>query len=189
MARFSWRIEDSRRGQPPVEHSGVENSRAENSREQNSRTELATAGLLSAVLKRCAGVVLALLVGLAAPAQAADDSLYQALGGDDGVAKISAGLVDRVYADERIKHLFQQTNPRFLTEQLRKQFCELAGGPCKYDGETMKKSHAGLAINKAHFNALVEDLQLAMDAQGVPFAAQNRLLALLAPMHRDVITR
>lgn len=155
----------------------------------NSRTELATASLLSAVVKRCAGVVLALLVGLAAPAQAADDSLYQALGGDDGVAKISAGLVDRVYADERIKHLFQQTNPRFLTEQLRKQFCELAGGPCKYDGETMKKSHAGLAINKAHFNALVEDLQLAMDAQGVPFAAQNRLLALLAPMHRDVITR
>jgi hemoglobin len=27
-----------------------------------------------------------------------------------------------------------------------------------------------------------------MAAQGVPFATQNRLLALLAPMHRDVIT-
>ena len=40
----------------------------------------------------------------------------------------------------------------------------------------------------ADFNALVEVLQAAMDAQGIPYAAQNRLLALLAPMHRDVIT-
>jgi hemoglobin len=43
-------------------------------------------------------------------------------------------------------------------------------------------------INKGHFNALVEVLQVSMDAQGIPFAQQNRLLALLAPMHRDVIT-
>jgi hemoglobin len=27
-----------------------------------------------------------------------------------------------------------------------------------------------------------------MDAQGIPFGAQNQLLAALAPMHRDVIT-
>lgn len=133
--------------------------------------------------------LLTLMMILATPARAADDSLFRALGGETGVAAISAGLVERVYADERIKHLFQETNPRFLTEQLRKQFCELSGGPCKYDGETMKKSHAALGINKAHFNALVEDLQSAMDAQGVPFATQNRLLALLAPMHKDVITR
>ena len=27
-----------------------------------------------------------------------------------------------------------------------------------------------------------------MDAQGIAFTQQNRLLALLAPMHRDIIT-
>ena len=43
-------------------------------------------------------------------------------------------------------------------------------------------------ITKAHFNALVEVLQAAMAAQGIAFAQQNRLLALLAPMHRDIIT-
>ena len=36
--------------------------------------------------------------------------------------------------------------------------------------------------------ALVEVLQLSMDAQGIPFRAQNQLLAQLAPMHRDTIT-
>jgi hemoglobin len=52
----------------------------------------------------------------------------------------------------------------------------------------MREVHADLDINKGDFNALVEVLQRAMDAQGIPFSQQNRLLALLAPMHRDIIT-
>jgi hemoglobin len=34
---------------------------------------------------------------------------------------------------------------------------------------------------------LVEVLQQAMDAQGIAFGVQNRLLARLAPMHRDIV--
>jgi hemoglobin len=33
----------------------------------------------------------------------------------------------------------------------------------------------------------VEVLQDTMDAQGIPFRDQNRLLARLAPMHREII--
>jgi hemoglobin len=43
-------------------------------------------------------------------------------------------------------------------------------------------------ITKGNFNALVEVLQTSMDAKKIPFSAQNRLLAQLAPMHRDIIT-
>ena len=46
---------------------------------------------------------------------------------------------------------------------------------------------AKVDINKNNFNALVEVLQQAMDAQGIAFTAQNKLLAKLAPMHRDII--
>jgi hemoglobin len=53
----------------------------------------------------------------------------------------------------------------------------------------MLESHRDLEITKADFNALVEVLQLAMDARGLPFATQNRLLALLAPLHRQIVTR
>jgi hemoglobin len=62
------------------------------------------------------------------------------------------------------------------------------GGPCVYKGADMKSIHSNLDITKGDFNALVEVLQQAMDAQGIAFSAQNQLLALLAPMHRDVIT-
>lgn len=53
----------------------------------------------------------------------------------------------------------------------------------------MKASRAELGIRKADFNALVDVLQVAMDARQMPFRDQNRLLALLAPVHRDIITR
>jgi hemoglobin len=76
-----------------------------------------------------------------------------------------------------------------LKEQLRDQFCVLSSGPCKYEGDTMKASHAGLGINTANFNAAVELLQLAMDDLRVPLREQNKPLAPLAPMHRDIITK
>jgi hemoglobin len=53
----------------------------------------------------------------------------------------------------------------------------------------MKSVHADFEIRKGDFNALVEVLQQAMDAQGIAFTAQNRMLARLAPMHRDIINR
>lgn len=49
--------------------------------------------------------------------------------------------------------------------------------------------HRGLAISEAQFNAVVEHLIDAMDAQRIPQAAQNRLIARLAPMRKDVIYR
>jgi len=45
-----------------------------------------------------------------------------------------------------------------------------------------------LKIARKGFLALVELLQAAMAAQQIPFAAQNRLLLRLAPMHREIIT-
>lgn len=124
---------------------------------------------------------------LAAPAFANDDSLYQALGAKPGLVKLSDDFMVRLLADARMEPFFKDTNQAQLKSQLVDQLCEVAGGPCKYDGPNMKKAHDGFDIDRASFNALVEVLQLSMDAQGIAFRTQNRLLARLAPMHRDVI--
>lgn len=140
-------------------------------------------------MKQLLGIAALALVGLHASAQAPKDALFQALGGQAGIARLNADFVPRLYADARIKHYFLNASPDNLVEQLSAQFCALSGGPCSYEGGDMKAVHADLGINRAHFNALVENLQAAMDAAGIPFATQNRLLALLAPLHRDIVTR
>jgi hemoglobin len=133
---------------------------------------------------------LALVLLLACPAGAqADESLYARLGGQAALETVVDGLLQRATRDPRIQDFFKETNLRHLRTQLVEQLCAAAGGPCRYEGETMKNAHAAMGLRTAHFNALVEDLQDALDAAGVPFALQGELLALLAPMHRDIVTR
>ncbi|RVU45599.1 group I truncated hemoglobin [Rubrivivax rivuli] len=113
--------------------------------------------------------------------------LYQALGERAGLQALMTDFVARLRADRRIGHQFKDTNAKELAARLTEQLCLLSGGPCRYEGASMKDAHADLQITRADFNALVEVLQQALDARGVPFTRQNQLLALLAPMHRDIV--
>ena len=116
------------------------------------------------------------------------DALYLAWGGKAGIQAVMNDFVPRLKADARIGSHFKDTNSKHLAEQLTLQLCQLAGGPCQYDGPDMKTAHEGMGLRRADFNALVEQLQLSMEIRGIPFAAQNRMLALLAPMHRDIVS-
>jgi hemoglobin len=119
----------------------------------------------------------------------ADDPLFQDLGGRDGIEKIAQYTTANFLADPRIKQTFDNTNMDRFEKLLSEQFCVVAGGPCEYKGRSMKEAHKALGLDNADFNAVVEDLQDALDKAGVPFASQNRFLARLAPMQHDIVTK
>jgi hemoglobin len=121
----------------------------------------------------------------AAPASK-DDSVFQGLGGKQGISTFTKDFVQMIIKDARISAFFVDTDVDRLEGLLSEQFCELSGGPCKYSGRDMKTVHAGMGVRPSHFNALAENLQFAMDKHKVPFNAQNALIAKLAPMHRDI---
>ncbi len=128
-----------------------------------------------------------------AAAQAAPDATYQGLGGKDGIARIVRSLIPLIQADARIKDTFTDTDMAQLASRLAEQLCELAGGPCrytgKYKGKDMESVHVDLKVSYAQFNALTEDLQIAMERNAVPARFQNQLVAKLAPMARVIVTR
>lgn len=124
-----------------------------------------------------------------AAARVADPTLFNDLGGLPVIRKVVDDFVAIMLADARIRFTFEGANLPRLHEKLVEQFCQLSGGGCVYTGDPMKEVHQGLKLTNAHFNALVEDLQLAMDQSGIASRTQNRLLALLAPMQRDTVTR
>ena len=115
------------------------------------------------------------------------DALYQQLGGQSGLVMLMDELMTRLLADPRMQPFFKDVDQPHVKEQLVAQFCEVAGGPCRLKESNMKKVHAGIDITRTDFNALVEVLQESMDARGILFATQNRLLARLAPMHREIV--
>jgi len=119
----------------------------------------------------------------------AGETLFDRLGGKPGLARITARMVDNAVVDPKIGAYFKDANVPRLKGLLTAHFCQITGGGCSYPGRDMKTSHADLNIDDRAFNRLVEVLQLAMDEEGVPFATQNELLSILAPMHGEVVNR
>lgn len=118
-----------------------------------------------------------------------DTATFEAFGGKSGLSRIAADTVEFSMADPRIKEIFAATDVPRLKRTLAEQFCYVLGGGCDYTGRDMKTVHKDMGVTNRDFNALVENLQKAMDKEGVPFFAQNRLLARLAPMQRSVVER
>ncbi|MFK7699612.1 group I truncated hemoglobin [Pseudomonas caspiana] len=118
-----------------------------------------------------------------------DDSLYQALGQRAGIQRIVEGMLIIAVKDERIGERFKKIDIVRLRDKLVEQLCVEAGGPCKYTGDTMAEAHKGQNLTRSDFNALVEDLIDAMDAEGISVPDQNRLIARLAPMRGEVIEK
>jgi hemoglobin len=133
-------------------------------------------------------LVLTTLTLCATPALA-EDTLFADMGGQAGIDKIVEASVTNYLADDRIKAIFEESNMDRIRAEFKVQFCMVAGGPCKYEGHDMAEAHKGLHLTNANFNAVVEDLQAAMETVGVPFTAQNRFLARLAPMQHQVVTK
>jgi hemoglobin len=124
---------------------------------------------------------------VALPAQA-DDSLYKAFGERAGIALLMDDFWGDLQADKRMKPFFEKTNADAFKKSLGDQICQVSGGPCQYKGPDMKLAHQEMDIKRSDFHALVEVLQISMNRRGIAFSAQNRLLALFAPMHREIIT-
>lgn len=113
---------------------------------------------------------------------------FEAFGGKEGLIKIMDDFMIGLIADPRTKPFFDNNKQTFIKAMLVEQMCELMNGGCKYPGRDMKSSHTNMKVNREGFNALVEQFQFAMDKHNVPFSAQNKLLAKLAPMYRDIET-
>jgi hemoglobin len=114
--------------------------------------------------------------------------MLEAFHGRDGIARIVADLTHAI-PYSRIADVFRATDMKRLERMLNEQFCYILNGGCDYTGRDMKTTHEDQGVTRAEFGALVELLQDAMDAEHVLPSAQNRFLAKLAPMNRDVVVR
>jgi hemoglobin len=104
-----------------------------------------------------------------------------------GVARIVDDLIDHSLVDPRISEVFKGQDIVRLRRTLKEQFCYILNGGCDYSGRTMQAAHANMGVQTADMGALVENLQAAMRREKIGFDSQNRFLAKLAPMRRDVV--
>ncbi|MCW1427820.1 group I truncated hemoglobin [Novosphingobium sp. JCM 18896] len=118
-----------------------------------------------------------------------DTNLFETFGGREGLVAIMDDVMPRWVANPRTRPFFENADQTRIKALLVEQFCVVMKGPCTYSGRSMAEAHKGMNVNEGAFFALVEELQRTLSAKKVPFIAQNRLIAALAPMHRDIIDR
>lgn len=124
----------------------------------------------------------------------APQSLYTRLGGNTAIDTVVAVFINNVAADNQINFFFAPVladttgiRYRLLRQNLDQQICMVTGGPCLYMGRDMRSAHGGMSITFAQFNALVNDLVMAMTTLNVPQTEQNELLAILGPLCNDIV--
>jgi hemoglobin len=119
----------------------------------------------------------------------ANQTLYERIGGQDMLYKISSDTIDIVSTDPRTKRSFKDVKLKVLKESITNFLCIKTGGNCEYEGETMKNSHAEAEISTAEFELMVQVMRDVMDKNHVSIREKNELLKILAPMKRDVVTK
>lgn len=116
-------------------------------------------------------------------------SLYDRLGGKPALSAVVDDFVGNVANDKRINRFFANTDIPRLKRLLVEQLCAGTGGPCTYTGRDMRSAHKGMGVANRHFDALVQDLGKSLNKFKVPAREQKELIAILAPMRRDIVTR
>lgn len=116
-------------------------------------------------------------------------TLYDELGGKETINQIVGHFITEIQYDPLILPYFEGSDINRFRAKLSEQLCAVANGPCTYSGDTMTQVHAGMAITENDFNHTVDLLINAMDRAAVPHAVQNKLLARLAPMRKQMLNK
>lgn len=89
-------------------------------------------------------------------------SLYEKLGGEEGIGKVVEVFYEKVLSDETVKHFFQETD---MEKQKRHQTLFISwvlGGPNQYTGQGMEKAHEGMNLQDEHFSAIANHLSASL---------------------------
>lgn len=116
------------------------------------------------------------------------ESLYQRLGGADGIARIVEDAVDAHLANPLIKARYLSSPDIAHTKRMAFEFfCAGAGGPQEYTGKDMLTAHQGMNISEQEFIAVVDDILGAMAHHQVGDEEQKDVLAVLYSLKDQII--
>jgi hemoglobin len=103
------------------------------------------------------------------------------------ISAVVEDFAGNVLGDSRINKKFAKTDAPRLLANLKDFVCMATGGPCKYNGLSMKKSHEHMHVTGGEFSALVEDLVKTLDKFNVGDPERKELLGALAGLRGDIV--
>lgn len=125
--------------------------------------------------------------------QAADEAaapaatLYERLGGMDGIRSIVRDTIKLHLGNPAIAHYFDGVDTDRLAGHVTAFFAAGSGGPANYQGRDMTSAHAGMGLTTEAFDSAVADVLKAVEANGIGEAEKAEVAAILESLRPAVM--
>ncbi len=119
--------------------------------------------------------------------EAATPSLYERLGGMEGIGQIVDGTIALHHKNPDIAHFFEGIDDEQLAHHVTTFFAAGTGGPANYAGRDMTTTHAAMDMSDADFDSAVADVLTAVEANGVSAQANSEVAAILESLRPAVM--
>jgi hemoglobin len=120
---------------------------------------------------------------------AADVSIYEAIGGETALVAVVDDFYVRVLADPELSGFFAGVNMPKLKGRQVEFFAAALGGPDFYEGAGMREAHAGRGISQADFDRVAGHLVASLAAAGVPAGTIGQIAGAITPLADDIVSR
>lgn len=117
------------------------------------------------------------------------ESLYERLGGTEGITKIAGDAVDLHFVNKSIATRFE--NMKASVDQLKNGaatfFIMGTGGPAVYKGKDMLAAHKGMNATDTEFVEIISDVMQALDQNNIGQREREEVLFVLFGMRKDIV--
>jgi len=117
------------------------------------------------------------------------ESLYERLGGTEGITKIASDAVDLHFVNKGIATRFE--NSKMSIDQLKNGaatfFIMGTGGPSVYEGKDMLAVHKGMNASDTEFVEVISDVMQALEKNSIGQREKEEVLFVLFGMRKDIV--
>ncbi len=114
-------------------------------------------------------------------------SLYERLGGTEGITAIASDLVDIHVANPAIAPRYAASDLDKVKHAAATFFITGTGGPACYEGQDMLTAHTGMNISNDEFVAVLDDAMEALEKNGVGQREKEEVLSIFFSMKGDIV--
>ncbi len=114
-------------------------------------------------------------------------SLYERLGGSEGITKIANDIVDIHLANPRIATRYKGSDIAGVKNGAATFFISATGGPDVYKGKDMVATHKGMNIDNAEFMAVLDDALEALGKNDIGQREQEEVLFALYGLKSQIV--
>ena len=114
-------------------------------------------------------------------------SLYERLGGTEGITKIASDVIDNHLKNPKVAARFSGSDIPAVKQKAAEFFITGSGGPSIYVGKEMIDAHRHMNISDAEFMAVVDDAMDALTTSGISDDAKAEVLYIFYSLRPQVV--